>query len=310
MIKNRNYVLSSDLNPWFSLLLIIAFASIGLILGNVIGLLFATFTGDQTMLQLYAAFQTNDFSESLKVPLLVYQGLSSFFAFIFFPWLYLRLVEKRRFAIFFDSDAHNLRPIFMIVLLVISFMGLNSLIIQWNMELDFPDFMETFARNAEDQAKILTEFLTDFNNPWQFLLGFLVIAILPAIGEEFIFRGLLQNKIQQISKNAHFAVWLAAIIFGLVHLQFYGVLPRILLGALFGYLYIWSGSLLMPILAHLVNNGFTLLMIYLYDSGVTSFNIEEDSNIPYTSVVISIILTVLLIFYYRKFYFDREKEIE
>ena len=87
------------------------------------------------------------------------------------------------------------------------------------------------------------------------LINMVMIGVIPAIGEEFLFRGALQKIFSEWTKNKHLGIWISAILFSAMHLQFYGFIPRMLLGALFGYTLLWTGSLWIPIFGHFVNNG-------------------------------------------------------
>src|SRR5690554_5832087 len=106
--------------------------------------------------------------------------------------------------------------------------------------------------------------MTRFDNAGDFILALIVIGLIPAVGEELLFRGLVQNQIGAITKNIHVAIWLAAFLFSTFHFQFYGFVPRMFLGVLFGYLYYWSGNLFIAMLAHFINNGLTLILLYMY----------------------------------------------
>ena len=119
-----------------------------------------------------------------------------------------------------------------------------------------------------------------------------MIGVLPAIGEEVLFRGVLQRKLTEHWVNPHLAIWVAAALFSAIHVQFYGFLPRLLLGALFGYLYYWSGSLLIAIFAHFVNNGVMVLMLYLYQRKLVDYNIEDNESVPWTAALVSLVVTV------------------
>lgn len=172
----------------------------------------------------------------------------------------------------------------------------NALLIDWNAHVQFPDFLsafEKFARQSEDELMAMTKFLTDFQNTGEFLMGLLVIGILAGIGEEVLFRGVLQPKLQFYTGNPHVGIWLTAFIFSAIHLQYYGFLPRMFLGAVFGYLYHYSGSLTYPIVAHILNNSFTVVMIYLNSLGQVEFNIEETDQVSLPLALLG--LGVLLI---------------
>jgi membrane protease YdiL (CAAX protease family) len=158
------------------------------------------------------------------------------------------------------------------------------------------------ARAQEDQLAEFTRAATQFNSVPDLLLGLLVIALLPGIGEELVFRGLIQNELWRGTKNVHVAIWVSAFIFSAIHTQFFGFVPRMLLGALFGYLYYWSGNLLIPMFAHFFNNAFGVVALYLEHQKLIDVNMEETEAAPWPAVALGVVLTVLLLVYLRKFF--------
>lgn len=96
------------------------------------------------------------------------------------------------------------------------------------------------------------------------------------------------------------AIWIAAIFFSAIHLQFYGFFPRLLLGALFGYIYYWSGNLWYPIFAHFVNNGFTLVMLYLYQQKATDIDLEATDAVPWSGALIAFAVGAVLLVYFKR----------
>lgn len=116
-------------------------------------------------------------------------------------------------------------------------------------------WLEGLFKPLEEGGETVTKAILQMDDLPGFLLNMLIIAILPALGEELAFRGVLQNQLAKSFKNIHLAVWVGALLFSAYHMQFYGFIPRMLMGALFGYLVIWTGSLWPSILAHLMNNG-------------------------------------------------------
>jgi len=195
------------------------------------------------------------------------------------------------------------------VFLVIIFMAVNSIFIEWNAHVNFPDFLgefERWAREREDAAAELTKSLTHFASAGELLLALVVIAILPAFGEELVFRGLVQTELHRATKNIHVSIWFAAFLFSAIHFQFFGFVPRLLLGALFGYLYYWSGSLVLAIIAHFVNNAVPVIALYLYQRGTVTFDVESEEAAPLNVVVMSALLTVGLLYYFYKYYQDRK----
>ena len=199
-------------------------------------------------------------------------------------------------------------PFTLVIVLVIVFMGLNSIFIEWNQNFKFPEALggwEESLRSMENQLTELTTYLTTFDSTSQIIIAFIVIAILPAIGEELVFRGIIQKELFRGTKNIHVSIWIAAAIFSAIHMQFYGFVPRMLLGALFGYLYHWSGNLTLSMLAHFVNNGFTVIALYLHQQKLIDIDIESTESAPWQAVLFSAIFTAVLLYTFRKFYLQK-----
>src|SRR5690606_21183338 len=142
----------------------------------------------------------------------------------------------------------------------------------------------------------------------ELILGILVIGVLAGIGEEYLFRGILQPKLHIYTGNAHAGIWLAAFIFSAIHFQFYGFLPRLMLGALFGYLYYYSGSLVYPIIAHILNNVFTVVAVYLSKLGIVEFDIEGNMEVEWYYVALG--LGLFLISFRAFIYKDDNNSID
>jgi membrane protease YdiL (CAAX protease family) len=155
----------------------------------------------------------------------------------------------------------------------------------------------------------LTKFLTDFQSIPELLTGILVIGVFAGIGEEMFFRGMLQPKMKQYTNSAHWGIWLTAIIFSAIHVQFYGFLPRVFLGALFGYLYLYSGSLLYPILAHIFNNALTVIVIYMSNQGMVDFDIESSDSVSYPAAMLGLLVLMVGFFYFKKINQPKDGEL-
>ncbi len=185
---------------------------------------------------------------------------------------------------------------------VINFLG------ELNSRMVFPSWLaglERMMKESEDQASKLTEKFLAINSPFQFVYAIIMIAVLPALGEELLFRGVLQRIFSEWSRNIHTGVWATAILFSAMHMQFYGFVPRMLLGVMLGYLFLWSGSLWLPILAHFFNNGAAVVASYLYKEN--SISVDPDkigTENDYAAVAVSVILTAGLLW----FIYKREKE--
>ncbi|WP_019986501.1 CPBP family intramembrane glutamic endopeptidase [Rudanella lutea] len=283
-----------------------------ILLGSTVGALLAT--GAAFLVGLLSGHTTTpDLTALLTSPtrypgawntIMLIQAISHVFTFLVPALVYWTLFEHRRIADFQLRPLHAVGGLSLVAVLVIAFMPLNGLIIEWNQALQLPETLaplERWMRAKEDELGELTKYLTRFDTPAQLIIALLVIAVLPAIGEEVLFRGVLQRRfIDWLGGNPHVGIWLAAAVFSAIHMQFYGFFPRLLLGALFGYLYVWSGNLWVPILAHFVNNGFTVVMVYLRQRQVVSLDIEDTQSVPVSAALFSLALCLGLMYYFRQ----------
>jgi uncharacterized protein len=193
-----------------------------------------------------------------------------------------------------------------LVLIVVSIPGIN-LMVELNEKLRLPYFLgslEKWMRHAEDQAKLLTDVFLRVNTLKGLLVNLFIIAFLASIGEELLFRGVILRLLNEFTGNIHIAVILSAVLFSALHMQFYGFLPRTALGILFGYLFVWSGSLWVPIILHFVFNGISVVAAYLYETGairtdVNSLGTNQGSLVISVSIILSAVL-IYILFRYRK----------
>jgi membrane protease YdiL (CAAX protease family) len=296
----RNLV--SDKPPLISLLLIVAIILLGLFIGPFIGLAIAAPFYEGNLLE---DLQNQKFDTSMTIALLITQGIGTLIALIVLPVIQLVAIEHKRIAAFFPSQPKTGYILLLLTMLGITFMVSISPIVEWNVSWKFPEFLKGFeamAREKEDAAAKLTQIMTSFSSTGELMFGLIVIALLPAIGEELVFRGLAQNEFFRATNNIHVAIWTSAIIFSAIHFQFYGFVPRLLLGALFGYLYYWSGNLLIPMFAHFFNNAFGVTMIYLFRQKMIDVNPEDNTAFPLQYVLINLLLTGGLLYYIQKHY--------
>lgn len=140
-----------------------------------------------------------------------------------------------------------------------------------NKQLPLPGW----ASEMEAAAGRIVEGLLVMETPWELLFTILIVAVLPAIGEELVFRGVLQQELERATRRPAVAIWISALIFSAFHLQFAGLLPRLLLGAGLGYLFYWARSLWAPVIAHFVVNGVQVAGQYYWQQAVPEASIQE-----------------------------------
>jgi uncharacterized protein len=297
--------ISKDLHPFWVILLLLAFMTAGYFIASFVYSLIVNWIYGISIFELVEVVENPASHPNGPSAMLMFQGVVQFFSFVIAP-LYL----LKSFGYNLDTYLNwKIKPGVVLTvlsgLLIILIMPANSLVIDWNANMELPAFLDEFARWArakEDELAELTKLIADFRTMPKLLVGILVIAAIPAIGEELVFRGVLQRQLHRWTNNTHVAIWVAAIVFAAIHMQFFGFVPRALFGALFGYLYFWSGRISIPILAHFINNGFTVVLLHLQQTGKIDFDVESTDAMPWITVLLSLILTVGVLYYlYQQF---------
>ncbi len=203
----------------------------------------------------------------------------------------------------------------MVAVSMILALPLINFIAELNAQMDLPKFMdniERWMRQKEDFAQGITEKFVKVDSPWGLLGNLLVMAVMPALGEEFLFRGVFQRIFIHWTKNVHWGIIISAALFSFFHFQFFGFVPRMLLGLFFGYLVIWSGSIWPAVVAHFVNNGFAVTMFYFVEEEQLSQNFEKvgTTSDTYYMMVLSALVVSFAIFQLKKTMKKESRDIE
>ncbi len=220
------------------------------------------------------------------------------------PALLMGVIERPRNR-YLDFKT-PVKPILWLLVIAIMFFAapVFEQAIKLNERMQLPEAfsgIENWMKAKEAEAKQLTHLLLSDTTYWGLFINLVVVAVIPAIGEEFIFRGCVQRLLVRWLKNPHIAIWLAAIIFSAIHLQFYGFLPRLLLGALFGYLLYWGKNIWLPVLAHFLNNAAaTISAFYLQRQGKSLDELDFGDKIPLYIYFVSFVLTAVLVYQFYK----------
>jgi membrane protease YdiL (CAAX protease family) len=257
-----------------TLVLIIA---ISLVLLMVIGILLAVPFFGTGFLSGFNAM--NDFNDSTTIAFLKYFQIINQIGVFILPALLYGYLENRNAGRYLNIDQKpGIFLLFISILLIIAFIPAVNAMAWLNEQMKLPTFMkgiEDWMRESEDKANLLTEAFLNVNTLSGLIINLFIIGFLAALGEEFLFRGVVIRLLSDGLKNTHLAVILSAILFSAFHMQFFGFIPRTALGILFGYIYVWSGSLWIPIILHFIFNGTTVAVAYLYQNGFISTDIES-----------------------------------
>lgn len=198
----------------------------------------------------------------------------------------------------------DISQFFAVILLFIASLPIIQYSLQLNSQMQLPDSMQAiqeWMRNKEDVAANLTNKFMETTKLSSYFVNLLVMAIMPAIGEELIFRGLLTRWVEKLTKNIHVNIIITSFIFSAFHMQFFGFIPRFLLGMILGYTYYFTQSIWSSMLLHFINNAVTVsIYFYVFKSnlGVKPEDVGTIDNLYL--VVISIFAVVGILIWLRK----------
>ncbi len=257
-----------------------------------------------------SAFVSNPVTSEAISFLKFYQVINQIGIFILPTLVFSFLVSNDSFNYLTLNRAPKLISILLGGMIIYAILPFNNYIDEFNRQIILPDFlsgMEDWMFEKESQAKKITEIFLNADTISGLFLNIFIVALVPAIGEELLFRGVLLKLFNNLFKNIHIAVILSAVIFSAIHLQFYGFLPRTLLGILLGYLFVFTRSIWVPIFAHFLNNASSVLVYYLHQNGhiqVSMDDFGESTSIVY--IIGSLLISIwLLMMIYQKEGVDR-----
>ena len=198
-----------------------------------------------------------------------------------------------------------------VMLMLVALPAIN-LLGHLNQQMTLPAFLEPleqWMKTSEESAKVLTEQFLNVTTFSGLIINLLLMALLPAVAEELTFRGVLMNffevkgeRLNAKGKRTHLAIWCSAILFSAIHMQFYGFVPRMLMGALFGYMLVWTGSLWIPILMHFTNNAMAVILYFV--ALREGWDMEQVDAIGTNDTlwlgIISMVITIVGIYAFRR----------
>lgn len=277
--------------------LLAALIVLGLIIGTVIGVGYVIVSGnDATSLNSLRFIQIS----------------SQIFTFVLPPILYAMLVKEQPFK----SLGFNKSTILWLILgvaMMYTILPLNSIFTEWNANIKFPESLASFEKLMQDLQERATEVMEKFVNVdtiGGLIINLFMIAGLAALGEELLFRSVIQTSLIRICKNAHIGIFIASAIFSLFHMEFYGLLPRLVLGLLMGYMYYYSRSIWIPMAMHFANNGTIVFLYYLNNIGAINIDVESFGETNVGILMLSIVAMVALFWFTVKLNKKEELEID
>lgn len=227
------------------------------------------------------------------------QIFAAFGTFIIPPLIAANLFSKEPAGFLGFRKPQNLIPFLLLPIFMLGMVPLINYMLAVNARLEMPEILkavEEWMIRSEEQAAKITEMFLETTTIRGLLLNLFMVAILPAIGEEMLFRGTIQPLFTKLTGNIHTAILLTAFLFSALHMQFYGFLPRFALGVVFGYMFYHSGNIWIPAIAHFINNAAAVIFIWINNRSGMPFDQDSIGTLPGQEIVLiaSIIITAVM----------------
>jgi len=253
----------------------------------------------------------------------ILQITQSFCLFIIPPFILSRLYKEKTYD-FLHLKMPEIKSVFVGMFSMVFMMPIINILVKWNTGLKLPDFLkgiEVWMRESESAAEKITQLMLQGTTWGDLFINLFIVAVLAGIGEELFFRGLLQSILVKGCKNSssqqnrrkqdwsmHATIWGVAFIFSAIHLQFFGFFPRMILGAWFGYLLWWSGSIWIPVIAHFTNNALSTIAVFSENRGILTRDPDQlGLNDTWWVTFFSIIILLRCIVYFKQLKIKRYK---
>lgn len=218
------------------------------------------------------------------------------------PALLLALILKQKPAEFFYLNRKSSLKIMLYVsLLAFSGLAMSDLLSFINHQI--PVSAEAYASYRAKEIQYMEQVfkIADFSNFGYILLSLFILAVLPGFFEELLFRGALQPILIGWSKSAFWGIFITSLLFSLLHLSYFGFLPRLFLGMVLGYIFYYTKNLWMSILFHFLNNAFAVASFYLYSKkGELDFEKATEHMPLYLSIGGSVVFCIIFYLFYKE----------
>ncbi len=236
--------------------------------------------------------------------LYLYQFISALGLFILAPLFFVYLTESGIGRFFQTKFSPNVAILVLAAVGMYTILPFINFLSDINAHLALPEYLSglmQWMKDKQAQADEITTAFLSVKSLGGLGLNLFIIALMPAIGEELVFRGVVQQHLQAWTRNKHVGVLLTAILFSAVHFEFFGFLPRFVLGMMLGYLFLYTRNLWVPIFAHFVNNASSIIIFYLHYNGYINVKMENFGAMPSVyAISVSLILTVWVFYFIWK----------
>ncbi|HVB02089.1 MAG TPA: CPBP family intramembrane glutamic endopeptidase [Chitinophagaceae bacterium] len=234
--------------------------------------------------------------EALKLT----QLISTVMVFLLPALIFCYLWSEKPFRYAGLSGRLNITAVVLTILIMVSALPAVGVMGDWNSRLHLTPHLDQYIHALENEAGTMTNAILLMPTFGSFLYSMVIIALVPAIAEEFFFRGVLQRILVKWTHRTWIGIILTGAIFSFAHFEFLGFVPRMALGIIIGVIYAYSGNLWLAVLAHFFNNGSQVILVYLYQLKWIKLDVTKDSTTPWLEGLASVLVLSAFFVLFRK----------
>ncbi len=296
---NRDYPYTFlTISPLSQFGILLALFGAGFLLGGIATIFIAQAALHLPLLQLGDAL-----NKSNNLSLLRWLQFAGTFCMFALPALvFARIVNRHPLQYVGFNSRLNWRQLFIVLLLVYAALYAQSTFTELNQMIPLPDKLRNTFKNLDEQYTEQVMAMARMNNPVDYALSLLMLALLPAIFEEMFFRGAVQQILIGLFRNAFAGILLTSIIFSVAHFSFEGFLTRLFLGMMLGYIFYYGKNIWLNILAHFTNNAVVVTSIYMLsrEGKLTAESMKDETYPLYIGILAITAIFALFVLYKRE----------
>jgi membrane protease YdiL (CAAX protease family) len=288
-------------SPWLQFAILLCLTGVGLVIGSLISIFVALSYLHIPALQLQDALSKTENANLSRAV----QFISTLFAMALPAIIFSRIVNRKPFRYIGFNKAISGKQVFILIVVVIIALTLSAALSELNEMIPISKSLEQSFKKMEEEYNKQVFAIANMKTMQDYIVSLIIIALLPAIFEEMLFRGCLQPVMINITKNAFAGILITAILFSALHASFYGFLSRLALGVILGYIFYYSKNLWLPIIFHFLHNALGVTELYvLSKKGLLNSNAMNEDTLP---LYYGLIALAALYFAFR--IFKKESEV-
>ncbi len=276
--------------------MLIAFVVAGVILAGLISIPIWTSMTGKSITEMEKGMTDPANSDALKI----IQGLTAVVGFLLPALVTAGVMNRRPAQLLGFNPRINFRQISLVLAIMITALFVSAGLGYLNENIPIDPAWKTKFDQLENDYNEQVEAIIGLNNAGEYILALFIMAFLPALCEEAMFRGGLQNFLTRATRSPWLSIGVVSLLFSAAHFSFYGFLPRFFLGIMLGMIFHYTGRLWLSIIAHFINNALAITIIYIYKrQGRSIDEVFRESNGTYWGLL-ALPLVIALLLYLQK----------